>query len=117
VTHLPPGAARYFWSAFDGFYEQRRTVLQVGSVDGVVSFRSFHIVMGLITVLLWTGSPFMVVLSFAWCIFMVAATVPIGGHYFIDLVAGALIWVGWFILSERLARTRGSARFEASKSA
>ena len=106
LAHLPPRAARYFWNTFDAFYEGRQVVLQTGSVDGVVSFPSFHIVMGLITVTLWQGQPIMLLFSLVWFVSMVAATVPIGGHYFTDLIAGVAIWAIWFSLSERMTRGR-----------
>ena len=45
----------------------------------------------------------MAALIVAWAVPMLAATVPIGGHYVIDLVGGAALWLAWLGLSLRVA--------------
>jgi membrane-associated phospholipid phosphatase len=37
-----------------------------------------------------------------WLAFMLLGTFPGGGHYFVDLVAGFLVWAAWFALSRWL---------------
>lgn len=100
---LPGGSARYFWRSFDAYYVGADPVLRLDSLDGVVSFPSFHMVMGLIAVTMWRRRPWMAALIVAWAVPMLAATVPIGGHYVIDLVGGAALWLAWLGLSLRVA--------------
>lgn len=101
---LPHGAMRYFWPHFDAFYAGDHPTLGLSSVDGVVSFPSYHIVMGLITIMLWRKGPIRFGLAMAWFIPMLAATVPFGGHYFIDLIGGAAVWAAWYALSVWMER-------------
>ena len=100
LAQLPTGAARYFWPSFDQFYSANADpVLTLAAIDGVVSFPSFHTVMGLITVALWRHSPVAFGLATAWFLQMMIGTIPLGGHYFVDLLGGAAVWAGWFSLS------------------
>lgn len=109
LGRLPPGAARYFWTTFDSFYDGHALVLRTGAIDGVVSFPSFHIIMGMITITLWRAHALTLVLSLMWFVTMLVATVPLGGHYFIDLIGGLAIWIIWFALSRTLHRSAASA--------
>jgi membrane-associated phospholipid phosphatase len=104
LAHLPPESTRYFWPTFDRFYEGSDVMLRTTSIDGVVSFPSFHMIMGLIILTLWRAHPVTLVLSLVWFFPMLAATVPLGGHYFADLVGGFAIWALWFGLSRSLER-------------
>jgi membrane-associated phospholipid phosphatase len=104
LARLPAEAGRYFWPAFDRFYSGSAPVIRLGTVDAVVSFPSFHMAMGLIVVMLWRGRPIALTISLAWFFLMVAGTVPLGGHYFVDLIGGFIVWAAWFGLSVCLAR-------------
>lgn len=105
LAQLPNGAARYFWPSFDQFHSATANpVLALAAIDGVVSFPSFHTAMGLITVTLWRHSPVGLGLALAWFAQMMIGTIPLGGHYFVDLVAGAAVWGCWFYLSRRFER-------------
>lgn len=108
LTHLPNGAMRYFWGHFDEFYAGTQPVLRLHSLDGVVSFPSYHIIMGLITVTLWRRRPVGAGLAMAWLMPMLAATVPLGGHYFVDLIGGATVWIAWYAISARMERASDS---------
>jgi membrane-associated phospholipid phosphatase len=101
LAQLPGASARYFWGTFDRFYDGTDLVLRTTSIDGIVSFPSFHMVMGLIIVMLWRKNPVTLALALAWFIPMLVGTVPLGGHYFVDLIGGLVIWAGWFCLSYR----------------
>lgn len=107
LSQLPGGAARYFWPSFDQFYGGADAVLTLSAIDGVVSFPSFHTVMGLITVTLWRKSPVGFGLALAWFLQMMIGTIPLGGHYVADLIGGALIWAGWFAASQRVTALEG----------
>jgi membrane-associated phospholipid phosphatase len=103
LAALPRGATRYFWRSFDAFYSGANPPLRLESIDGVVSFPSFHIAMGLIVVALWRRWPGALPLVILWLIGMLTGTLAIGGHYVVDLVAGAIIWAAWFAASLKIA--------------
>jgi membrane-associated phospholipid phosphatase len=102
IARLPRQSIRHFWPSFEKFYDGANPVLQVDSIGGVVSFPSFHTIMGLIAVAMWRSRPFVFVPALAGLALMVAGTLPFGGHYAVDLAGGAAVWAAWFALSRRL---------------
>jgi membrane-associated phospholipid phosphatase len=112
LSRLPPGAATYFWGSFDQFHGAARPTLSFAAIDGVVSFPSFHMVMGLITLSLWRRWPIAFAVASVWFTLMLMATVPLGGHYAVDLLGGAAIWLGW---SLRISRLRMKLSLDLSR--
>jgi hypothetical protein len=108
LARLPAGAMRYFWTNFDAFYAGPDPVLRLQSIDGVISFPSFHAAMGFVTLGMWRRNPVMLPLALAWLVFMLLATFPYGGHYFVDVAAGGVVWALWFALSRKLERRPGA---------
>ena len=98
--------ARYFFPTFDRFYRGHETVVHLGSIDAVVSFPSFHIVMGLIAVALWRKNIWGLMVGGALFVVMAIGTIPFGGHYTIDLIGGLLVWAATFGISSALIRWR-----------
>ena len=105
IAHLPRQSIRHFWPSFETFYDGKSPVLQVDSIGGVVSFPSFHTIMGLIAVAMWRKRPIVFVPALGGLVLMVAGTLPFGGHYAADLVGGGVVWAAWFTLSRRLEAT------------
>lgn len=99
LSQLPPGATRYFWPAFDRHYDRVTTVIRTDSIGAVVSFPSFHIIMGLIVVSLWRKEAPMRAAAILWLCLMVPAAIAVGGHYLSDLLGGSAVWYSWFKLS------------------
>ena len=60
------------------------------------------LILGLIAVTLWRTKMAVFPLALAWFAAMLPATLVIGGHYFVDLIAGILVWVIWFAISLRI---------------
>jgi hypothetical protein len=88
---LPPGAGTYHLDQFARFRAGTEPVVRLPEMTGLVTFPSFHTVLALIatqtlahTRLRWAGV--------AWSGTVIAATIPIGGHYVTDLAAGFFIW-------------------------
>lgn len=102
IARLPKVSIRHFWPSFERFYDGANPVLQVDSIGGVVSFPSFHTIMGLIAVAMWRNRPIVFVPALAGLVVMVAGTLPFGGHYAVDLAGGAAVWAAWFALSRRI---------------
>jgi membrane-associated phospholipid phosphatase len=110
IRRLPERSIRHFWPAFERFYDGSNPVLQLNSIGGVVSFPSFHTIMGLILAAMWRKHPLIFIPAVGYFLVMLVATLPFGGHYFVDLVAGAGVWTVWFTLSLRVER--GWASFD-----
>jgi membrane-associated phospholipid phosphatase len=104
VYRLPERAARYAFGRFDQFYYGADPVLGVSALEGIVTFPSFHLAMGLIVLALWRENVWRLMIAAAWFAVMLVSTLPYGGHYAVDLIGGALAWVGWFALSRKLER-------------
>ncbi|WP_067679084.1 phosphatase PAP2 family protein [Tsuneonella dongtanensis] len=90
---LPSGAGVYHLEAFRQFHQGSDPVLRLSEMSGLVTFPSFHTVLALLAVqaladtrLRW--------LAVAWTAAVIVSTIPIGGHYVTDLVAGFAIWAG-----------------------
>lgn len=88
---LPRGAGVYHLEAF-GHFRAGAPVLRLPELSGLVTFPSFHTVLALLasqalweTRWRWPG--------IAWTSTVIVSTVPIGGHYAADLVAGFLVWL------------------------
>jgi membrane-associated phospholipid phosphatase len=77
-------------------------VLRITSLDGVISFPSFHATMALITAAMWRKNPLAFLAAGAWSLLVLLGTVPCGGHYLVDLIGGGAIWAAWFALSFRV---------------
>lgn len=116
VQRLPGCSMRCFWSTFDTFYQGSNATLALKNIDGVISFPSFHAAMGCTVLAAWRTNLVTLFLASIWFCFLMLGTLPYGGHYGIDLLAGCLVWFGWFILSKRLEQSKfGSNRYLKSK--
>lgn len=109
LAQLPDQAMRTFWPHFDDFYSSAHPVLRLQVVDGVISFPSFHAVVGFLTVAMWRNNRWTLLAASAYLAIMLVATLPGGGHYVIDLIAGFLVWAAWFAGSRRLERSMAAS--------
>jgi hypothetical protein len=106
---LPPGAGTYHLAAFEAYRSGSLRTIDVTYLEGVITFPSFHIVMALSTAWACRGIRVIGGVGFIWNAVVVVSIVPMGGHYFIDLFAGALIWAAFAaIASERRGPSRAS---------
>lgn len=104
LAQLPPQAMRSFWAHFDEFYFGAHPVLRMQVVDGVVSFPSFHSIVGFMVLAMWRKRVAAFLAAGLWLVFMLLGTFPGGGHYFVDLLAGLVVWAAWFAFSRRLEK-------------
>lgn len=107
-ARLPERAMRNFWPHFDDFYFGDHPVLRLQVIDGVISFPSFHSVVGFLTLAMWRKNMVTLVASGSWLIFMLLAIFPGGGHYFVDLLGGFAVWAAWFAGSRYIERRAGT---------
>jgi hypothetical protein len=107
-ARLPERAMRNFWPHFDDFYFGDHPVLRLQVVDGVISFPSFHSVVGFLTLAMWRKNMVTLVAAASWLVFMLLAIFPGGGHYFVDLLGGFAVWAAWFAGSRHIERHAGA---------
>lgn len=99
---LPDSAMRGFWAHFDEFYQAPAPVLRLRAIDGVISFPSFHIIVGLIVVTMWRQNIVTFLAALGWFALMLPGTLIYGGHYVVDLIGGVSIWLFWFAATRRI---------------
>lgn len=109
VAKMPETAGTYFWETFDLYHGGGQVVLSLGSIDGVVSFPSFHTIVALMTAAIWRGHR-LYPLAVLWCALVIASAIPLGGHYLADIIGGAAVWVAWVCLERRWERASPSGR-------
>ena len=79
---------------------------------GVATFPSFHTALALMTAAAWRDVPRIRVAMFAWQGLVIISTIPIGGHFVVDLIAGAACWGVAHVLwrkAQRVNMTTASA--------
>lgn len=103
---LPRGAGIYHLAAFETARSGLDPVFGIEDMAGLVTFPSFHTVLALMLAqalapgrLKWLGVAASAV--------VIVSTIPIGGHYVIDLVAGFAIWAGCAALARRFNSPSG----------
>lgn len=111
---LPAQAMRTFWPHFDEFYFGAAPVLRFQVIDGVISFPSFHSIVGFLVLAMWRKRLVTLIPAATWLFFMLPATLPGGGHYVVDLIAGFAVWAAWFALSCRIEKDLGQQPVLAS---
>lgn len=101
---LPGGAGIYHLSVFDALYNGQAKTFDIRQLTGIVTFPSFHLVMALIPVWSVRESTLVALPTAAWGLLVAFSTVPIGGHYVVDLIAGLALWGGAVIAIGAFAR-------------
>jgi hypothetical protein len=106
IEGLPMGSGTYFTEAFDRYYFQGETILSLDRMNGVVAFPSFHAVLALVIAQGFHATRLRG-LGYLWAAAITVSAVPIGGHYVADLLGGALVWLGAWLLVDRVMTPRG----------
>ncbi len=107
VPGLPAGSGRFFLSSVDYFRNGSNPVFDAAQLSGVVTFPSYHAVMALAVASAVlpnvTLRPFVV----CWAALVLVSTVPIGGHYLVDIAGGAALFLMLVAMSEGVSRSAG----------
>jgi len=109
LEKLPPGSGTYHLAKFEYFRNSFAPVLSFSSLQGVVTFPSFHCCLALMTIFAAVGSRWLFWTLTGWNILVLISTIPIGGHYVIDLAGGGLLWLIGVALAAALSRSRRRA--------
>lgn len=94
-TRLPNGSGVYHLEAFYALRGAPGVTINPFKLQGLVTFPSFHTSMALMTMAAWRDDRFLRWPMIVWNSLVVISTVPIGGHYLVDLAGGGLTW--WLI--------------------
>lgn len=89
---LPLDAGTFALKSFDYFYFGQDKLVQLDKLNGIVCFPSFHTVLALMIVQ-GTSHPILRQFALAYCVLTLISTIPIGGHYIVDILGGALVWL------------------------
>lgn len=89
---LPDGSGVYHLKHLFALRSADRFVIDPAQLQGVATFPSFHTALALMTAAAWRDVRRIRGPMFAWQGLVVLSTIPIGGHYAIDLTAGAICW-------------------------
>ena len=98
---LPADAGRFYLPTFYAYRSGTLSSVNIHHFDGVVSFPSFHAAMTLMTAYALRGMRWLFAAACVWAGLTLISTVPIGGHYAVDILAGAAVWAA-FTLPQRV---------------
>lgn len=110
VDHLPKAAGRYAMKSFLYFRSTDNPVLALGRASGVITFPSFHVACALVLAQAWHGVRVVGAVTKLLTGIIIFSCVPIGGHYLVDLAAGAIVWWCVTIAIDRAGRARVAPR-------
>ena len=110
VDHLPKGAGRFGMQPFTEFRNASEPELSLGNIGSVTTFPSFHTVCALVVAQGWHGIRVIGPLAKLLASVIIISCVPIGGHYVIDLAAGAAVWWGVTLGIDRLESRQAAKR-------
>jgi membrane-associated phospholipid phosphatase len=102
-THLPPGSGVYHLEVLHALRSTTHLLINPFGLHGLVTFPSFHTAMALMTAAAWRDDRFLKWPMFLWNGLVIVSTVPVGGHYIVDLLAGAATWFLVFSYGARWA--------------
>lgn len=92
ANKLPMGSGIYHLATLDHYRNAASVTLDLLALQGVVTFPSFHTALALMTTFAWRGFDRIFYPMIGWNSLVIASTIPIGGHYGIDVIGGALVW-------------------------
>lgn len=102
---FPVEPGLYHLSSLERLRDGGAVELVVGQLPGLVTFPSFHTAAGILLVAA-TWRTRLVVPALLYAIVMIASTPVFGGHYFVDLIAGAAVALVIAVALARLPRFR-----------
>jgi hypothetical protein len=104
---LPAGAGVYHLPKFDYYRHAVAPTISMSTLQGVVTFPSFHCCLALMTAFAYVEHRWLFLVSLLWNALVLVSTIPIGGHYMVDLPVGAALWGAAYVLA--MAFWRGTA--------
>lgn len=109
INWAPPSVLEFlpraFMTHFKEFYYGAHPVLRLQVIDGVITFPSFHAVVGFLVFSMWRKRMVTRIAAAAWLAVELLSTVA-AGHYVVDLIGGFAVWAAWFALSLKIEKSR-----------
>jgi len=112
---ITPDVGAYHVESFERLRTAAAPVLDMRHLPGMTTFPSFHTAMGLIVIWCARGSWPLFAPMLALNALMIASTPAIGGHYFIDILAGGVLAAAAVELLRRIERRRESGGAKVTK--
>jgi hypothetical protein len=106
---VPPGLGTYHVVPLERLRTVAAPVLDLRNLAGVTAFPSFHTAMGVIVIWCARGSRPLFAPMLMLNLLMIASTPAYGGHYFVDLLGGAIL-VAAMVAALRQVERRGEAQ-------
>lgn len=92
IRGLPAGSGLYHLQAFEAYRSGVWNTIDFGRLQGVVTFPSIHTCLALAVAYAYYDDRLLRWPSIAWNGLVIVSTIPIGGHYYVDLIAGAAMF-------------------------
>lgn len=114
VRALPAGSGTYYLGPMFELRHARVFTIDPTKMQGVAVFPSFHMALALMTAAAWRDVRRARVPIAIWQGMVIVSAIPIGGHFYTDLVGGGLCWLAAEMLWQKtLAALSGGTRREA----
>jgi membrane-associated phospholipid phosphatase len=97
-----PGIGRAFISETMALHSGAFREFDLRKVDGLVVFPSYHTVMGLVSIYALRDVRYAVWPVAAVSLVMIVSTIPVGGHYFVDVIGGAAVTLAAIAIVDRV---------------
>jgi hypothetical protein len=92
LAGLPSAAGNFHMATVAYYRDDPMATFDLGKLQGIVTFPSFHIVMAIMVPYAIRGTGIATWFAAAWAVLVTISAVVIGGHYIVDLLAGAITW-------------------------
>lgn len=103
---LPVSAGRFHLKAVEYYRYGSAPVVDIAKFNGVVTFPSFHTIMAIIVAYALRGFGALSYAAALWSALVIVSTVPIGGHFVIDIIGGGSLRLALLLLAKTLARPK-----------
>jgi membrane-associated phospholipid phosphatase len=100
-SNFGPDSGMWHHATFIALRTQAAPVLDFADAQGLVTFPSFHTILAIITSYAVRDVRYLAVPTAALNLVVIVSTLPEGGHYLIDLIAGGLIAVFAIFVARR----------------
>ena len=113
VDGLPPDAGVYHVPTFNAYRFGTATAFDANHMSGLVVFPSFHTAMALLVADAFRRMGPVSWIVNLWAAAVLVSTIPIGGHYVIDVVGGGFVWgLAALISRSRVAEAQAGIQAE-----
>ncbi|MFH1342729.1 MAG: phosphatase PAP2 family protein [Pseudomonadota bacterium] len=82
-----------FVAPFHALRDGSLKIVELSTLDGIITFPSYHASVAILLAWAASGIPYLRFPMIALNLVMLVSSVPIGGHYLVDVIAGSLVGV------------------------